>query len=112
MYHAERVDKVVRLDRHKGAQFLRISLVKASLEPEHFKASTANRQALARNIDAGNLGAGPGEVDGVSANSAAYLKHLLAIPARELGELRDMLFDEILSGFDFVEKLTGTDWFA
>jgi hypothetical protein len=109
MYHAERIDQIVRFDRDESAQFLRVSLEETPLKPEHLKASTANQQALARNIDTCDLSAGPGEIYRIRADATPDLKDLFTFPASELCEPRDVRFYEVFLGLHLIEIFARPD---
>jgi hypothetical protein len=64
---------------------------------------------LFRQIDGGDPRPGPREIDGVGADAAADLEHLLSVPAIELGKSRDMRLDEVFARLHLVVVFASPD---
>ena len=99
----KRIDEVVVLDRHHLAELLRVAQVEVRLQPVDVEARLAELQALIGKVDDRDVRAGAREVDRIRADAAADLQHLLAAPAYEVRELRDVRLDEIFARLDLVE---------
>ncbi len=111
MDYAEGVDQVVRLDGDEGGKLFGIAGAEADavLQAEDFGALASEGHRFIGEVDGGDLGAVAGEVDRVGADAAANFQDFLAAPVLEVGEGGDVRFDQIFSGFDFVEIFFGAD---
>ncbi len=105
---AEGIDQIVFLHRHVVAKILGVGLEEpdAVFQSEYLpRAGAPLRATSPSRSTAGDLRAMAGEVDGARADAAADFEHLLAVPALEFGESRNVRLDKILASFDFVEVL-------
>src|SRR5712692_642752 len=108
---AEGVDQIVGLNGNEARELFGVARAEADLvlKPEDGSAGTGKLHGFFGEIDGSDLSAAAGEVDGVGADAAADFENFLATPALKLGKVGNVVFDEILAGFDFVKILPGAD---
>ncbi len=88
---------------------IRLDELDAVRDAEQLRALPRKLERTARQIHGGHRGASAREVDRVGAESAANFQHAFAGPPLMLGKAGNVGLDMVLSGFNLIEVLAGSD---